>query len=312
MNLATSTFIIFLLLSPAILARRIYFTKELSKEFTVRNTLQEIFSSIFLALGLHAVWSLFALVFTNGVDFEFILRILTDSKGLTDYRSFTEHIGQIFIYFLSIYFIAVFGGYKFNKMVLKNRWDRKYEPLEFDNKWYYLISGKVLELARYRQHLGADYKFENIKFRYADILVKSDENIIYSGTIVDYQLNASNSIDFIVLAKPEKIFLTRIKDALGNVTSLKEDPQNFPTAYLVIPYSDILNINLRFYETDEKTTKVTDNSINDTITIQTNKESPKVASINKNNYSPKNRRQAGQRIGNNNKRGNNNKKGKKH
>ena len=79
MNLATSTFIIFLLLSPAILARRIYFTKELSKEFTVRNTLQEIFSSIFLALGLHAVWSLFALVFTNGVDFEFILRILTDS-----------------------------------------------------------------------------------------------------------------------------------------------------------------------------------------------------------------------------------------
>lgn len=288
MNLATSTFIIFLLLSPAILARRIYFTKELSKEFTVRNTLQEIFSSIFLALGLHALWCLLASIpiFSDGVDFGFILRILTDSKGLTVYTSFTEHIGQIFIYFFSLYAVAGYGGYKFNRIVLNNRWDRKYEPLEFDNKWYYLISGKVLELARYRQHLGADYKFENIKFRYADILVKSDDNIIYSGTIVDYQLNANNSIDFIVLAKPEKIFVTKIKDALGNVTSLKEDPQNFPTAYLVIPYSDILNINLRFYETDEKTTKNTDNSVNDTSTVRTNNGSSKVEDIKKNNSRP--------------------------
>jgi hypothetical protein len=96
MNLAISSLIIFIIVSPAILARRIYFTKELSKSFVSRNTLQEIFSSIFLSFVLHFLWSGFVELIGHKIDYKIIFQLLFNPQAITDYSNITTNIYKIF------------------------------------------------------------------------------------------------------------------------------------------------------------------------------------------------------------------------
>ena len=85
---------------------------------------------------------------------------------------------------------------------------------------------------------------DNIEQRIVDVLTKSDEKyVLYRGSLIDYQLNDSNSVDFIVLASPRKQIIGEIvtKDISSN--------------YFIIPYSEVLNINIKYLEVDIENTE---------------------------------------------------------
>jgi len=237
MNLAISSLIIFIIVSPAILARRIYFTRELSKSFVSRNTLQEIFSSIFLSFILHFIWSFFVEKIGYSIDYKIIFELLFNPQAITDYSDITDNIYKIFSYFISLALISTVFGYFTRNIVREFKLDRKSTLFRYDNTWYYIFSGEVLDIEKYNENKAITSK--NVDERVVDVLTKSDEKyVLYRGNLIDYQLNDSNSVDFIVLASPRKQIIgeTETKDISSN--------------YFIIPYSEVLNINIKYLQVE--------------------------------------------------------------
>ncbi|NJX14501.1 hypothetical protein [Tamlana crocina] len=243
MNIATVSLAIFILLAPAILARRIYFTKELSKSFTSKNTLRELFSSVFLAGLLHSIWVIVVQHCGYIIDFDIVFRLLFDARSIADYSNITRNIYKIISYFLSLTIIAIVISYLFRNLVRVNGWDRKYSFLRYDNNWYYLFSGEVWDIPAYSE---SEITSADIDQRVVDILVNTDNGqTIYRGNLVDYQLNKDNGVDYIVLSYPEK-------------KKKGEELKLINSSYFVIPYQEIVNINLRYLITEEEHAKEND------------------------------------------------------
>lgn len=242
MNLAISSLIIFIIVSPAILARRIYFTKELSKSFVSRNTLQEIFSSIFLSFILHFLWSGCVELIGYKIDYKIIFQLLFNPQAISDYSNITDSIYNIFLYFISLALISIVFGFIIRNIVRVYKLDRKSTLLRYDNTWYYIFSGEVLDIEKYNKN--KTITSDNIEQRVVDVLTKSDEKyVLYRGSLIDYQLNDSNSVDFIVLASPRK-------QIIG-----EDETKDISSNYFIIPYSEVLNINIKYLEVDVENTE---------------------------------------------------------
>lgn len=238
MNLAISSLIIFIIVSPAILARRIYYTRELSKSFTFRNTLQEIFSAIFLSFILHFCWISVVRLLGHEVDFEVTLKLLLDPQSIKEYTTITEHIQGIFGYFISLTLMAMLVSFLIRNIIRTYKLDRTIKALRYDNNWYYIFSGEVLDIKEYNSNPAVDSS--QVNDRIVDVLTKSgDKYTLYTGNLVDYQLNANNSVDYIVLSSPRK-------QVVG-----EDETVDIHSNYFVIPYSEILNINIKYVNIEE-------------------------------------------------------------
>ncbi len=234
MNIAIVSLAIFLIVSPAIIARRTYFTKELSKSFTNKNTLQEIFSAIFLAGILHSIWITFVELIGHKIDFDILFKLLFDPRSITDYSNITDNIYKIILYFISLTATSALFSYLFRNLVRVKKWDRKTNFLRYDNNWYYLFSGEVLDIKKYSD--DDEISSDDVNHRLVDVLAKSnDSEVIYRGNLIDYQLDKNNSVEYIVLSYPMK--------KQNGVNKL------ITSNYFVIPYSEILNINLKYLST---------------------------------------------------------------
>ena len=237
MNLAISSLIIFIIVSPAILARRIYFTKELSKSFVSRNTLQEIFSSIFLSFVLHFLWLSFVKVIGYDVDYTIIFQLFFNPQSILDYSNITNNIHNIFSYFISLAIVSTFFGFIIRNTIRVYKLDRKSTLLRYDNTWYYIFSGEVLDIEKYNKN--KTITSDSIEQRVVDVLTKSDEKyVLYRGNLIDYQLSSSNSVDFIVLTSPRK-------QIIG-----ESETKVISSNYFIIPYTEVLNINIKYLEVD--------------------------------------------------------------
>ncbi|MGK4567333.1 hypothetical protein [Flavobacterium sp. 3HN19-14] len=237
MNLAISSLIIFILVSPAIIARRVYYTKELSKNHISRNTLQEIFSAIFLSFIIHSTWILCVGIFGFKIDFVITLKLLLNPGDIKDYSDISNNVGQISLYFILLTLFSAIISFIIRNYIRSKKIDRKNKFYQYDNTWYYLFSGEVLDIKSYNE---GTITSEDVSYQFADVLVKSDESILYSGRIAGYQLNNDNSVDFIVLAEPKK------ENRNFEIKSKVKNEIKDLDGYLVIPYTDILNINLRY------------------------------------------------------------------
>ena len=233
MNLAISSLVIFILVPPAILARRVYFTRELSKKFTDKNTIQEIFSSIFLAGLLHFIWINVVECVDKEVDFEIIFKILFNPSSLNDYYSITSNVRSIFWYFISLSLVAMSISWLFRNTVRYFALDRSINFLRYDNNWYYLFTGEVLDIKKYNSDKEVNSK--PVNQRVVDVLAKSNnKEVFYRGNLIDFQLDKNNTVEYIVLSYPTK-------KAKG------EDRKQIPSDYFIIPYEEILNINLMYF-----------------------------------------------------------------
>jgi hypothetical protein len=239
MNLAISSLIIFIIVSPAILARRVYYTRELSKSFTTRNTLQEIFSAVFLSFILHFLWSTFVELIGFPIDFKITLKLLFNPESITNYSSITDNMPNIFNYFISLTIISMILSFLIRNLVRAYKIDRKLKPLRYDNNWYYIFSGEVLDIKEYNKN--SQVNSNQINDRIIDALTKSgDKYILYRGNLVDYQLNSNNSVDYIVLSSPRK-------QILG-----EEESKVISSNYFIIPYTEVLNINIKYLTIEEE------------------------------------------------------------
>lgn len=117
--------------------------------------------------------------------------------------------------------------------------------LRFNNEWYYLLSGRILNFPDwYGSEAGKVAKVQ------VDVVVETKEgSVLYCGLLDEFYLS-KDGLDRICLSQT---FRRRLDQDAPNQTEKQIDRQfdgryyKMPGDLFVIPYSQIRNINLTYY-----------------------------------------------------------------
>lgn len=256
MNLALSTFVIFLILLPGIFFRRFYYTQEFSTEY-FKQTFLEIFLSGFIpSLIIHAVWYFLAKCFGYYVDLELFGSLLTSNPNPAVFKNLDDFAQPILWYHFSMWIGSGGLGALFKQLVRTRGLDRRYSLLRFQNSWHYIFTGEFMEFPRSIKALTED-KVEDIELVYVDALVQTQEgSILYEGILVHYDLSKEGGLDCIGLEQVQRRYLSHDRKKSFKTPKHYEIPGDI----LLIKYSDIKNLNFTYYTlefgTDEDELKV--------------------------------------------------------
>ena len=203
------------------------------------------FFAIIAAAVAHAVWipTVNWVADTVGhpaqVDLHAILFLLGGTFSDKDEYSrsldaVSNHPYCIASYFLSLWAICGLIGYLAHKMIFRLEFDKKFGPLKFQNKWFYLFTGR------------------DLPFVVTDVWVTvtcqhRETTCLYSGFLESYEQQADGQLERIHLVGAERCDFKNGHD-LSAMTPIPGDR-------FVIWARDINTINLD-YMTFEETTKV--------------------------------------------------------
>ena len=186
--------ILFLIIFPGLIYRRLYFYGEFSKEFKSGYNLISLIaiSSIPGLVNLICIFFLYDKYF-NEIDLGKIIDIFKDIKS-EDFRfeesddtPIRELLKTKAIPFIGFLYITSFLlGALTGRFIRITRIDTKYKLLRFKNYWFYLFNGQHTSFKKMR-HLRVQNKKH--VFTKADILIDSNSDThLYSGIVVDYEL----------------------------------------------------------------------------------------------------------------------------
>jgi hypothetical protein len=127
MNIAFASIVLILIFSPGILFRRLYYSADFSIKFNDAGLFEEILRSIIPAFFIQIIFIYLIIPFVGyKIDFKILLTLLISNKDNEInfvIKNISEHIGQIFIYNLSICILSVFIGFFSRKYILKMNLD---------------------------------------------------------------------------------------------------------------------------------------------------------------------------------------------
>lgn len=170
----------------------------------------------------------------------------------------SDTLGVILLYHITVITISALLGWASKEIVRYKKWDRRYYWLRYDNTWYYLLTGEVLEMPE--EPIGISLnEVDHLDFVFVDVLVKLEKsNVIYSGILAHFELAADGGLQSVYLAAAQRKDLTTGKTdntapvdigALANETVSSQNSTYYPVEgdILIIPYAQILNLNLSYW-----------------------------------------------------------------
>jgi hypothetical protein len=242
--------ILFLILFPGLIFRRLYFYGEFSKQFKSEYNLISLIaiSAIPGIVNLILIY-LFYDNFFSDIDLGEIIDKLKDINN-PKYR-FTESNDTpikvllnakaapfvSFLYVSSILFGAISG-----RFIRITKIDTKFKLLRFKNYWFYLFNGQHTDFKKMK-HLKKRNKRQ--LFTKADILIDSNNKThLYSGIVVDYELQDKDckALSKIMLQNAERYSLK----------NGKREPVEIPGNLLVVDCTSMKNINLTYIYEETK------------------------------------------------------------
>lgn len=246
MNLALSTFILFLVLLPGIFFRRFYYTQEFSTEY-FKQTFLEIFLSGFIpSLIIHAIWYFLAGRFGYFVDLELFGSLLTNNPNPEVFKNLNDFALPILLYHLSMWIGSALTGKLLKQTVRYFGLDRRMSLLRFQNSWHYIFTGEFIEFPTSNKSLTKD-RVEDIELIYIDALVQTQEgSVLYEGILVDYELSKEGGLESISLDQVQRRFLR--DDRRKSFKAPKH--YQIPGDLFLLKYSEIKNLNFSYYTLD--------------------------------------------------------------
>jgi hypothetical protein len=241
MNLAFGTLLIFLLVVPGIAFRVAYFHGEFSKKFLKTSA----FDDFIWALIPGVIIQFLATViiqkcpsFDVEVDIESLGFLLMgakdDSNVKTSFLSIQNNLWNILIYNGALISISGISGYMGRKMVRRFKWDIKSRLFRFNNEWYYLMTGEIVNFPE------NNFKAQKIDFVHVDVLTKtSKELIIYSGAVGGFYLSKDGGLSSVLISQAKR----RVMDEDGDANPEYYD---IPGQFMLLKSEEIININFRY------------------------------------------------------------------
>lgn len=246
MNIAFTSILLFIILAPGFLFRISYNSSKLSVKDPNRNLVNDLTWSILPSIILHTI-SIFLVESSSTffIDFKqlgnLLLGVTSSNKTEESFIQLRSFFYPIFFYNLIVFISSIVLGYLAMKLVRKLNWDRKYRFLRFSNKWHYIFTGECLDFPEVPD------EFKEITDKYVNVLCKvNGKSVLYSGEFFNYYVDSKGDLEAVHLKLPERRYLE-------NDTEDKKDCYKIPSKYLVIPNSDIININFKYMSSTEVT-----------------------------------------------------------
>lgn len=244
MNIAFGTLIIILFLLPGFAFSRLYYSGVFSKNFIRVTPLEILIGVVLPSLFFHFIGNLLSThLFGLEISFSYLGILLYGVEGelLPVFEKIEAYQGPILAYVIAIPGLAAVAGIGVKSIVRRFKLDRSIRYLRFQNEWYYMLSGELLEIQRVVKSAK-----QTIDFKYIDALVEfQGKAYIYSGLLVHYLLDDKKGIDHIVLSETtiqpvDKISLS------GPPNNIKAQQPDVASIF-VIPYDKVLNMHISYY-----------------------------------------------------------------
>lgn len=254
MNIALGTVIILLLVTPGILFRTAYLNGPYSRKNFKSSPVDEIFVAIIPAILFQNLAILLAENLTSyRVRLDVLYYLLTGAtyagnKPVIDFDLLREHIAPFITYQGVLFGFAFLLGYLARRLVRTLRLDLRYSFLRFNNEWYYLFSGEILD---FPNRMG---EAKAVEFIQVDALVKtSGDDVLYSGFLQDYFLSADSGLNRLYLTS---VYRRRLQNDLPKDTPVTDKDfderyYRMPGDLFVLTYEQIVNLNVTYYRLTE-------------------------------------------------------------
>ncbi|PQJ80760.1 hypothetical protein [Polaribacter porphyrae] len=246
---------------PGLLFRRFFYFGEFSKQFSTKETVyQSIFYSIIPGIVIQITGGVLYFILRNtNLQVSSIYIIYTDilNGNIILNANTTKFMNSNFVYFLihifNTYVLSILLGVITSKLIRYFKLDIKNKIFRFKNQWYYIFSGEILQMKKFKSTInftGNLYGEKNsiTSTTYADILIETSSGIreLYTGFVIDYDLNNQ---DISIL---ERIYLKntiRYKKTINNKkgkNKTKTKKVEIPGEIFILSGKDIININLTY------------------------------------------------------------------
>ena len=232
--------IIILIILPGGVFRRAYFSSEFSNYHLRASNFSEIVFTVGVGIFFQALGILFVnyLVPYYYVDFMLIGKLLTNPDHAT-IAAIGNYIPQIFFYSVFLCFGCFATGRGLMYVVITQRLDEKIPLLRFDNKWNYIFSGKPFAK-----------KKEDEVYKYVNICVSIDDTfVVYSGFLTDYWIGQEGQLEIVELKKVKRKIIDKSYEPNDN--EINHTEYDFVVSKLLIPYKQIQNLSITYYDLEE-------------------------------------------------------------
>lgn len=263
MNIALGAVLILLLLFPGILLRFAYLGGPYSRKNLQTSLVDELLLSLIPAIILQTVGFWFVEhVVGRDIDLGLLYQLITGPSPAfaqpIDFQRIETALIFFSTYHLTLFAIAIVAGRCFRQLVTRYNWDIRYHSLRFNNEWYYLLSGRILDFP----DMPGDS--ESIDFVLVDVLTETKEgSYLYCGVLQKYYLSPTQGLDRIYLSNVYRRLLKDDRtDPPADFTAKETDARYYtmPGDLFVVPFAQIKNLNMTYYtltELPEETTTAT-------------------------------------------------------
>ncbi|HEY7482711.1 MAG TPA: hypothetical protein VH680_19520 [Gemmatimonadales bacterium] len=211
MNFAFPALLVFLLVLPGIILRYSYARGPWgwASPTSMRRVSEELAYGVAFALVLHAVW--LALVRWLGFQPDVAAMVL---MLLGNFGAESQYLGQVLDsvagyypgiagYLVSLYSAAAVAGNLGHRAVRRLRLDHLTKTFRFDNYWYYMLTGEVLD---FRENAEDGREVDGV---YCSAVVDhASGSYLYRGIVSDFTFDRDGALDTIVLMDAHRRRLT--------------------------------------------------------------------------------------------------------
>lgn len=231
--------IILFFILPGGLFRKAYSPIHLSNYHLRASNFAEIATTLGFGMVIQCLGILIINKFHSSlyIDFRLLAKLLSSPDEVV-LSKVQKHLIPIFSYNACLLLFSYVIGSLLQRLVLSLRLDERFLVLKFDNAFHYVFSGKMF--------LKKDT--EEI-LTYMNVCVKIDNDFfVYSGFLLDYQLNKDGHCELIELGKVKRKVIDKHNTEFSHILKKNQHHEyNLFCDKLFIPYNQILNFGITYF-----------------------------------------------------------------
>jgi hypothetical protein len=202
MNFAFPALLVFLLVLPGIILRYSYARGPWgwASPTSMRRVSEELAFGVAFALVLHAAWLVLVRRLGFEPDVEAIVLLLAGNFGEGSVHldrvlsSVAGHYPGVTAYLVSLYVAAGIAGNLGHRVVRRLKLDHLTKTFRFDNYWFYMLTGEVLD---FRENAEESRAVDGV---YCSAVVDhASDSYLYRGIVSDFTFDRDGALDTIVL-----------------------------------------------------------------------------------------------------------------
>lgn len=209
--------------------------------------------SFIIAILFHGVWAFFApRVSAYHVDLRSVLMLLIGSYGADGeffdsvLRSVVDFPGQIFLYFVSLYASSAAVGFLAHFIVRNRKLDRKHRLLRYDNPWYYLLKGEILDFKEKGELWPETPDSISINVYLTAVVHHSQGDYLYRGIVDEFYFDKDGNLDRVLLLQAHRRKLDTDR-AEGDTSDPLTRYYQIIGHYFSLKYSEIHTLNIQYF-----------------------------------------------------------------